>query len=359
MGNERVEDEMIESGDPSVETTAAEPPPRVVLEYRERGVPWMLVPPMVVLSAVAAVMVYSKLSPPPRPVRVSAPSEPMAVDPVAAAEAPGSPSPTQPGPSSAIEPQAESRSVPASPFELAMERPSITSPSTAPAEVPAAGAIPQEPAPFPRVQGLGFDPRALVDPEPPVDQAVAPVAGPQDPPAREALPAIDPGGRAQPEEVDPDVLPVDPREARRRRDLRVVEARRKAEADRGRFHAELRAICRKPGEKAVPEIDELCKKYGMDVDPAIKSQAARLLEVSAAGAGREVRINLLRSLGFSEPVILHDIFESQGRWDNKATRGGPRSKEQVMYQSALLLLGYPPTRVASPSRPVSTTRAAR
>jgi len=99
MGDEHVEDGMIEIGDPSVEPTAAEPPARVVIEYRDRGVPWMLIPPMIVLSAVAAVIVHHKLTPPPPRVLVSAPSPSMAVDPAIATETPAVPAPTSPLPS--------------------------------------------------------------------------------------------------------------------------------------------------------------------------------------------------------------------------------------------------------------------
>jgi hypothetical protein len=224
--------------------------------------------------------------------------------------------------------------------------------------------MPQEPAPFPRVQGLGFDPSALSDPdprdlsdpEPPIDQAVAPAAGP---PAGDAAPAIDPGGRAQPEEVDPGVLPVDPREARARRARRLAEARMKTEADRGQFHAELRAICRRSAEKAGPQIEALCARYGTEVDPKLKEDAARLLSGPAAGVDRPVRINLLRALGYPESLILMDIAKILGTHQDGTARGGARSSDDITYQSALLLLSYPPTRVASPSRPVSTTRSAR
>jgi hypothetical protein len=367
MGDERVEDEMIEIGDPSDETIATEPPPRLVIEYRERGVPWMLIPPMVVLSAVAAVMVYSKLSPPPRPVPVSASasSEPIGVGPAVATEPPGNPSPTIPGPSTGIEPEVKSPGVPASPFELTTETPSVASPSPAPADVPAVAAAPQETpetAPFPRVQGLGFDPKGLEDPAPPVDQAVATTAGPQerrDQPAREPVPAIDPDVRALPEVVDPDVLPVDPREAKARRARRLAEARLKIEADRGKFHAELRAICRRSAEKAGPQIEALCATYGTELDPKIKQDAKRLLNGPAAGVDRPVRINMLRSLGFSESLILIDISEVLLAHEDGTSRGGARSKDEITYQSAKLLLSYPPTRVATPPRPLSTTRAAR
>ena len=135
-----------------------------------------------------------------------------------------------------------------------------------------------------------------------------------------------------------------------------MEARHKAEDDRVQFHADLRAICLKLKSKAGPEIAELCKRYGTDVDPEAKVRATRALNVSAAGADRPVRINLLRSLGFPESLILLDLFGNQGRWESRATRGGARSADDIMYRSALILLGHPPGRVASATRPVSSTR---
>src|ERR1700754_5030558 len=125
MGDECIEGGMIEIGDPSVETTAVEPPPRVVIEYRERGVPWMLIPPMIVLSAVAAVMVYHKLAPPPIRVPVSATSSSISADPAIATEEPAVPTPGSPVPSKEVPPEVNAGSTPPSPFELAMENPPI------------------------------------------------------------------------------------------------------------------------------------------------------------------------------------------------------------------------------------------
>jgi hypothetical protein len=84
-----------------------------------------------------------------------------------------------------------------------------------------------------------------------------------------------------------------------------------------------------------------------------------MLNGPAAGVDRPVRINLLRSLGYSEPAILDDILRNQGRFEDGTARGGARSKLELMHRSALLLLSYPPTRVASPRRLAPTTRAAR
>ena len=91
MIDDRVKDGMIEIGDPAEEPTTAQPPPRVVIEYRERGVPWMLIPPLLVISAVGAIIADHKYAPP------NARFQPIAV--VKAPSAPGPPNPSEaPGP---------------------------------------------------------------------------------------------------------------------------------------------------------------------------------------------------------------------------------------------------------------------
>ncbi|WP_435005991.1 hypothetical protein P12x_003693 [Tundrisphaera lichenicola] len=357
MEDDQIDGGMIEIGDPTEEPLVVEPPVRVVIQYRSRGVPWMLIPPMIALSAVGSLMLYHKLAPPRTPQRNSALEGPIAVVPLVD---------LSPAPSKDIEPAVEAPAVAAT-SEPAPVEPAAAVTEPAPAEVappeifPEEVPPPTEPVAAPSIdeRGVGFDPQALeaLDrvPDPPVDESLNPTGGPPAP-LEEPRPEVEP---ALPEEVDPSILPVDPKEARRLRQQRVAEVKRKAEADRGRFHAELRAICRKSRERAGPEIDALCKKYGMEVDPALLSEATRLLKGPAAGATRAVRINLLRSLGFSEPVILHDLIDIQGRFESRATRGGPRTPEEVMVRAAILLLGYPPNRVASPSRSVSAIRPLR
>jgi hypothetical protein len=51
-------DHLIEIGDPEEEPVVPIPPsaPQVVIEYRDRGLPWMLVLPLLVTAAALAVM---------------------------------------------------------------------------------------------------------------------------------------------------------------------------------------------------------------------------------------------------------------------------------------------------------------
>ena len=330
MHDELGDGEMIEIGDPTEEPPAGEAPPSpIVIQYHERGgVPWMLIPPLLLVSAVGAVLVYHQFAPPKvvvHPVEVTRTPEvaaPQAVEPLAPVPA-SIPSSEAPAPPPPLEPPPVAVTV--------VEPPPLQLPEP-------------QPAPFPRVQGLGFDPKALENErkvEAPADAAIAPAAK-DDPPVPH---------EEQPREVDPDLLPPDPREARLRQAQRRVEALRKVEDERTRFHAEVRALCKKFGEDAGPEIRDLSKNFDSRVEPLAEKRAVQLLGKSGAfaGADRRTRIELLRSLGYPEPVILGDLFD---HYEKRliGERDGPQSPGEAFYRSALVLLRHPPH---AASRPVS------
>ncbi len=346
-------DEMIEIGDPNDEMPAPGPPPRVVIQYRDRGIPWMLVPPLLILSAAFAVVgvrAYQKRA---HELAATRPPDPPA--PVRAAD-------PIPAPALVPAPAADLAVPPAPAPVLAVEAPTEPAPALeAPAAPPA--------RPIAKVEGIGFDPDALkadARPDAPGDPAIAPAAG--DPrragPVAEAGPPPGPDPRDQPAEVDPNLLPPDPKLGRQLRLQRIAESRRQAEADRSEYHSALATICKRYREKSTPLIKALGQHYGSDVDPAIVEKAGKVLASSGAGVARPVRINLLRSFGFPEPLILGDIFDGEmrhlgeGNKMSKAIRGGPRSEDEVLYRSAMILLGHPPTKAAtaSPARPASATR---
>ena len=202
MLEERVDDGMIEIGDPTEESSHTELAPRVVIEYRERGVPWMLIPPLLILSALGAVLLHHKFAPlprppqPPTPIRVEAPPE----TPLVPSDATAPPSPPAAPAVATVEKPAE---VPV----IAPVAAAVESPESVPD--PTRGADPDS---FPRVQGLGFDPKALEaerKAEAPADNALAP-----------ALQEARPDDRDQPREVDPELLPPDPLLARARQKQR-------------------------------------------------------------------------------------------------------------------------------------------
>jgi len=340
---------MLEIGDIDVDPpTAPEPPPRVVIEYRDRGIPWMLVPPLLALSAViAAVVVYNvaaKRDGRPRSVAlveverpIDLPDEPKA-EPI-----PVENPPTPPGD-------------PNPPKRDAEPLPSMTAPAIVTPEPPSNPSV-RDPAP------VGFDPASIasrpVVPDPgavvapaPVDRDLAAVG--QMGRAEEPPPGLNPP--VQPEQVDPDLLPPDPRKARFDRQRRAIEAKRRAEAERFQFHAELAAIAKKLGRKAAPAIHKLSEDYKQEIPAASVQQAVKALERMYAGADSSERINLLRSLGFPETAVLDDLFNIEIRHEGKAIRNGP-SKDELYIRSALILLAHPPNRLSSNARSASTPRA--
>jgi len=349
MSEAPADDQMIEIGDPTEELTSDGPAPQVVIEYHERGgVPWMLIPPLLVLSAVSAILLYTRFAPhalPPVPspvlVQSSPVSEPAVPD--RSTEAPSRP---------VVAPE------PVIPAELEREKPP-QSPVADPSPVGISDGLPSiptdgaaepvkvvEPPPPARIQGLGFDPRALENErkdEPRNDPALAPVAreeGPADP--------------AQPREVDQDLLPPDPREARLRQEQRRTDILNRINEERSRYHVELKEICRKFRENSGPAILDMWKQFNVKTDPKAEKSAVELLGKNGkfASADRRMRVELLRSLGFPEPVILDYLFTHYEK-RQIGERDGPRDLSEAYYFSALFLLGQPPRPSVPALRPVS------
>jgi hypothetical protein len=193
-----------------------------------------------------------------------------------------------------------------------------------------------------RIEGLGFDPKAL--------EADRNITAPADP-------ALSPAARDDrdlPREVDPDLLPPDPREARRRQEQRKIALARKVDEERVRFHTELRSICRKFREDSGPMIREMRQNYDLKIDPMAEKQAIFLLGPRGrfVGADRRTRIELLRSLGYPEPVILDNLYAIYEKQQIGA-RDGPSSESEAYYFSSLFLLRNPPRQAVPPARPVS------
>jgi hypothetical protein len=356
MTEGRIDDEMIEIGDPNEEPVAAEPPPKVVIEYRERGVPWMLIPPLLIISAVGAVMGYHKLTQDMIPHRVVTVSTVPPVDIAAELKIPELPR-TLDGP------EARPTEVPSVPIDKLPDP--VILPPVATAEVvlppvplvelPPAPEKPAEPSKFPTATGVGFDPKALEADRkgepPPADPALTPVAR-QDPPREPARVAV-PDEKNLPREVDPDLLPPDPRLAKVRQQERVVEAGKQVEADRVRFHNELREICRIARDDYIKEVIELSTRYGMQVDPKIKKLAGQLFGQSGryAGSDRQTRIDVLRAIGYPETLVLEDIFTTYEK-GRIGERNGPRNVSDAMHRSILFLLRYAPGQRAANAKAV-------
>ena len=356
MAEGRIDDEMIEISDPNDETVGVEPPPRVVIEYRDRGVPWMLIPPLLILSAVGAVVGYHKMARddgPPRAVTVATAPELPTVD-IAAELAKIEPPSTVPAAEAKpVEPPSVAIEAPADPVTLppvVAAEPAV--PIVPPAE-PAPPAGPEKPAEesrFPKVTGVGFDPKAFEaakkEEAPPADPAITPVARQE--PARVA-PPVDPN---LPTEVDPDLLPPDPRLARVRQQERAIEAIKQVELDRTRFHNDLREICRIARDDYIKEVIELSNRYGMQLDPNVKKEAIKRLGETGryAGADRRTRIEILREIGYPETLVLEDLFDHYEKL-RIGERNGPRNPSEAMYRSILSLLRYAPGQKTTPARP--------
>jgi hypothetical protein len=359
-----VDDQLIEISDPTEDTPEVEAAPQVVIQYHERGgVPWMLIPPLLVLSAVGAIVLYAKFAPrsrwqqqaPPALVKAADLPKPIIDAPIP----PNMPAPIPPEPVAAAAPgpvAAAPGRIAASGLVVAPEPkaedslpailpPPPVEPVAEPAEVaePAKVAVP---APFPRVAGVGFDPKALDADraaEPRADPALAPAVGEDKPVERD-----------QPREVDPDLLPPDPREARLRQQKRRLEILQRVEDERSRFHDQLKVICRNFREDSGPEILEMRKQFDLKIDPRAEKDAAELLGKSGkyVGADRRTRIALLRSLGYPEPVILDNLFFIYEK-HHIGERDGPMDASEAYYLSALSLLRNPPRSKTPTSRAVS------
>ncbi len=383
MSDGRIDDQMIEISDPDEVPVGGEPPLKVVIEYRERGIPWMLIPPLLMLCAVGAILGYRKLAPqvnPPVP-RVAgvAPSvtPPVIDSAVTPAGEPskgdgsttGQPPSTTPAVSVATsEPPAvppQEKPVASTAISVEPEKPTLELPPVA-AEKPTEADKPVESSTFTQVTGLGFDPKALeaekkADAQnPPADSAIAPAARQEG--AREpGLPAAA-DNQNLPREVDPEILPPDPKLARVRQKKRAVEraseAIQQVEADRVRFHNDLREICRISRADYLKEVVELSNRYGMQVDPKVKLLAQERLGKTGryAGADRLTRIDVLRAVGFPEPLILEDVFKNY-ETQRIGERSGPRDENEAMHRAILFLLRFAPGQPASPSSRPTASRS--
>ncbi|WP_435015299.1 hypothetical protein TA3x_002838 [Tundrisphaera sp. TA3] len=354
-------DHLIEIGDPNDDTVPGPiAGPHVVIEYRDRGLPWMLVLPLLVTAAAVAVIGYKAFEIKVRPVHAVPetllaeaatpppqilPERPI-LDPIAPAPAPPSPVAL---PADQLPPVVEPDPAPPQPAPTA---PATSEPAAAPdppkpADVveaspdpaPAAPATPEPAAPLASAPAFGFDLDALEKAEikPPAAEPAAP---------QPAAPQV----AELPKAIDPDVLPRDPRQAELERYRRFLAERRRRDEERTRFHADLRALVRRFGKDGGAQIADLCRRYGFEPDPVARAQAkaSRVLSLGAAGVDQKLRIKELRSIGWPEAGILLDLTSHQGKWEDGTSRNGPKSYHQILSRCANVLLAYPP-RPVSPS----------
>jgi hypothetical protein len=136
------------------------------------------------------------------------------------------------------------------------------------------------------------------------------------------------------------------------RAVQLVEIRRLAESKRAAFHAELRKLVVELGDRAGPQINNLCEKYGRVTMPEVYDAVQTRLRRSSKRLGRREKVEMMRRLGLPEPIILDALTRDASR--SLKTRGGPRNMDEVRALAGRLLLAIPPAPRASTARkPIS------
>ncbi len=336
--------------------------PQLVVVYRSRGVPWLLIPPLLLLAAVGGVVGYRKsarpevkvvtlVSPAPPSLTLPGPERPTSQDVPAVSSEPV----TKPAGESTLPVGTGAIALTSPPSlipESALPSPPLPGP-TPPAAIPAAPNNPDaEGMPVPeavpaRREPVGFDPDA------------ARTIGGADAPRRPATEEIRADMRREADErlaeqlrleaMKPDLLNPDPREVRKRRDELILSARRQAAQERIPFHAELRQILLEPGNLSGREIQRLCDRYVLDIPPEIFEPMNRDLVGPATRLTTQGRVARMRRWGAPETVILHDLVEQSMK--DRNTRGGPRNPTEAWVFAARMLLAMPPSPVASATAP--------
>lgn len=371
------------------------PPPLVVIQYRNRGLHMALLPPLLILLAALVITSYQRqarlrpLSPPPAAVsKADGPANPSgrrriimvegsgtgaAVEPiqVRAATPPLPPPPTapvaatEPAPTPATEPVAEQALArvedprlpgPFSPFDLEAG-PGLPPLPAEGGREDAVGPLPEPPVPLMSAE------RGSLSPDSP--EMASRGAGELAPEGQEPGPAAEPrvtkeqilqGIRAEAvqKKADQENLKNEMVHAKARE---YYEVFRKIQAERPAFHNDLRRLLQELGDGAGQEIDALCDRYGRNTLPEVHDNVVLALNRSAARLKRRAKIEMMRSQGVPEPVILDFLAHEQDPYVN--SRRGPRDHNEVFAFAARVLLAYPPVTspAAKPARTPAATRS--
>lgn len=114
------------------------------------------------------------------------------------------------------------------------------------------------------------------------------------------------------------------------------QAQDRIEDERALFREELKRIVAAGGAGAGQEIDELCDKFGRTYSGDVKAQVLGLLSQYHGKVSRDIEVRMLRSLGVPEPGILDYLANNLNRSIN--SRNGPRSPDEVRVTAAKQLL---------------------
>jgi hypothetical protein len=360
--------------DPSPDSASPptpEPAPRVLIEYRSRGIRAALLPPLLILLAALGFTAFERQSRfRPLPPRTSRP----------AALAPGAASASPPGriimveaagTGAAVEPIAIRSAIPPP------QPPPVVLASPAPSPPPSAAVAPEppgstrealsgellsaDPGPFsPFSVDASKEPRRKdeppLEPPPPLVSTRGTPPAPDSPELSFAAgprPGLDAPGQepkptkeqilkeieleAQQKTADQQHLAREVDESKYRE---FVELLQKTYAERRLFHDELRRALRELGDDAGTEIKAICDRYGRETHPVVEKKVRQDMSRWSPRLTRAAKIEKLRADGLPETRILDFLAsELDGRIN---TRGGPTDQNGVRVLAAQRLLTFPP-----------------
>ena len=397
LESDRLEDVLEEEGPPQ---------PVLVVQYRTRTMPWLLIFALSITLGLGSLFIYHRrevdrlprqalearrelqqlaamtraeearsepraADPPAKAATEPRPSGEADAQPIAISSGAGSPATTQaPGPpGSAMTPEPAK----ADPAMARTQLPLKTDPASTPdhaAPINTAAQVTDSTSPFEELSGNGGDGRAGV-PTADTDPAPAPTTTPE-PAVVAATPApatARPGEKANPTgPVAVAAQPPLPSKEENERQIREEAARKQAEDDqrlarqekdlqamkdgeRTKFRDELRMLIEVHGNRAGKEIENLSARAGRDDDPDRRAEAYRVLGMS--GTTQKNKVRRLRAIGMPEAVILDYIANDLDK--TLGTRNGPRSRDQIWIMAAHRLLNYELT--PTPQRPADGRRA--
>lgn len=379
LESDRIEDVLEDSGPPA---------PVVVVQNRNRVLPWLLIVGAIAVLALGSALAYHRrevarlrlqaelarrdlqraieqaqaeenelrlaaLPPPPvseptgvspmPPAPVAAPTaeEPKATPPAAKPEAPSQVAaahvrarvltqltgPPVPAPASDPLPPESSQPAGAKPAGAAAGEPTpVRSPFDEPdeADAPARAAA--------RVD-VAADPASVANAAPSKPDG-RPPADPAPPPALPAEPPLPSRGETE-RQILAEAAEIQ-RDSDQKRDQQREELQALRDDERKQFLDELRMILSVYGRNAGPEIERLSNRSGRTQDPALLMRAR--IVISETRASQRAKVHRLRDLGVPESVILD--YLANGLNKSLGARNGPRSRNEVWVRAGLLLLNY-------------------
>lgn len=375
----------------ATEETPAAQAPVIVIEYRQRGIMARLMPPALIFIAAIAISSYQRTN----SVRQLLPRvrTPQAVaSPEPATEKKEEPKvvvhaanraelaeqekkreedlhkavalTTEPQPTSSAAPVVVAEAVtetPFSPFDLdpadgLKPVPMVDVPASS--EPPKADPVASKPASV-------DEPSSDSNPGTPTADRTPPVVSPfDDPVASDTKP--DPSVKDHSkEEILKDIQRESEQKEAAREELADVKPRARAfllaeslnrvHSDRVPFRNDLRKVLQEMGDGAGSEIDAICDEHGRTMLPEVRNAYDRLRRLMPSRMSRQEKIDMMRSVGIPEPVLLD--FLANGLHKTMKSRGGPRDEDQVRVQAARALLAIPlpsAKKTTSTASPVST-----